>query len=217
MTINESETYRHWNYGNNTIQDRNDSTALDCFFARRLFWLDLAAGSLVSDFENTLLLSEHQLVGKCECPVTCPELYAPVLVLSFSCFWSGLHGPTVCEDLLYVFLTYPVQSAEYWPPLGGCILLGSFLIDWHWMSSSSLPGMPSFIKSPDDQTGISGGVASFVCQAVGDPKPRITWMKKGKKVSSQRFEVHGLLMYFIYLIWQKLCTPDFSYIANPHP
>ena len=50
-------------------------------------------------------------------------------------------------------------------------------------------GMPSFIKSPDDQTGISGGVASFVCQAVGEPKPRITWMKKGKKVSSQRFEV----------------------------
>nr|XP_046156359.1 receptor-type tyrosine-protein phosphatase F-like isoform X12 [Oncorhynchus gorbuscha] len=49
--------------------------------------------------------------------------------------------------------------------------------------------MPNFIKSPDDQTGISGGVASFVCQAVGDPKPRITWMKKGKKVSSQRFEV----------------------------
>ncbi|XP_038572803.1 protein tyrosine phosphatase receptor type Fa isoform X8 [Micropterus salmoides] len=49
--------------------------------------------------------------------------------------------------------------------------------------------MPNFIKSPDDQTGISGGVASFVCQAVGEPKPRITWMKKGKKVSSQRFEV----------------------------
>lgn len=49
--------------------------------------------------------------------------------------------------------------------------------------------MPNFVKSPDDQTGISGGVASFVCQAVGEPKPRITWMKKGKKVSSQRFEV----------------------------
>ncbi|XP_026112414.1 receptor-type tyrosine-protein phosphatase F-like isoform X9 [Carassius auratus] len=48
---------------------------------------------------------------------------------------------------------------------------------------------PSFIKTPEDQTGISGGVASFVCQAVGEPKPRITWMKKGKKVSSQRFEV----------------------------
>uniref|UniRef100_A0A8C9RRP1 Receptor-type tyrosine-protein phosphatase F n=1 Tax=Scleropages formosus TaxID=113540 RepID=A0A8C9RRP1_SCLFO len=60
------------------------------------------------------------------------------------------------------------------------------------MNSFPLPsfsGLPSFIKSPEDQTGISGGVASFVCQAVGEPKPRITWMKKGKKVSSQRFEV----------------------------
>ncbi|XP_029905095.1 protein tyrosine phosphatase receptor type Fa isoform X2 [Myripristis murdjan] len=54
---------------------------------------------------------------------------------------------------------------------------------------SHTESMPSFIKSPDDQIGISGGVASFVCQAVGEPKPRITWMKKGKKVSSQRFEV----------------------------
>ncbi|XP_057564134.1 receptor-type tyrosine-protein phosphatase F isoform X5 [Hippopotamus amphibius kiboko] len=48
---------------------------------------------------------------------------------------------------------------------------------------------PVFIKVPEDQTGLSGGVASFVCQASGEPKPRITWMKKGKKVSSQRFEV----------------------------
>lgn len=53
----------------------------------------------------------------------------------------------------------------------------------------ALSGLPSFVKSPEDQTGISGGVASFVCQATGEPKPRITWMKKGKKVSSQRFEV----------------------------
>ncbi|XP_070797525.1 receptor-type tyrosine-protein phosphatase F isoform X2 [Pituophis catenifer annectens] len=45
------------------------------------------------------------------------------------------------------------------------------------------------MKTPEDQIGISGGVASFVCQATGEPKPRITWMKKGKKVSSQRFEV----------------------------
>ncbi|XP_078264468.1 protein tyrosine phosphatase receptor type Fa isoform X18 [Rhinoraja longicauda] len=47
----------------------------------------------------------------------------------------------------------------------------------------------TFTRIPVDQIGISGGVASFVCQAVGEPKPRITWMKKGKKVSSQRFEV----------------------------
>ncbi|KAL4608298.1 receptor-type tyrosine-protein phosphatase F isoform X3 [Arapaima gigas] len=55
--------------------------------------------------------------------------------------------------------------------------------------TSRADSLPSFIKTPEDQTGISGGVASFVCQAVGEPKPRITWMKKGKKVSSQRFEV----------------------------
>ncbi|XP_033869463.1 receptor-type tyrosine-protein phosphatase F-like isoform X10 [Acipenser ruthenus] len=55
--------------------------------------------------------------------------------------------------------------------------------------SSVADSMPSFVKTPEDQIGISGGVASFVCLATGEPKPRITWMKKGKKVSSQRFEV----------------------------
>ncbi|XP_070817129.1 protein tyrosine phosphatase receptor type Fa isoform X2 [Chaetodon trifascialis] len=64
-----------------------------------------------------------------------------------------------------------------------------FLLLARLVLPSHTESMPSFIKSPDDQTGISGGVASFVCQAVGEPKPRITWMKKGKKVSSQRFEV----------------------------
>ncbi|XP_020484708.1 receptor-type tyrosine-protein phosphatase F isoform X12 [Labrus bergylta] len=65
-----------------------------------------------------------------------------------------------------------------------------FLLLLSCMVCSSLAdSVPSFVKSPEDQTGISGGVASFVCQATGEPKPRITWMKKGKKVSSQRFEV----------------------------
>lgn len=50
-----------------------------------------------------------------------------------------------------------------------------------------------FIKKPVDQIGVSGGVASFVCQATGDPKPRVTWNKKGKKVNSQRFEVRDVL------------------------
>ncbi|XP_077955584.1 receptor-type tyrosine-protein phosphatase F isoform X10 [Gasterosteus aculeatus] len=54
--------------------------------------------------------------------------------------------------------------------------------------SSKAESVPSFVISPEDQTGISGGVASFVCQATGEPKPRITWRKKGKRVSSQRFE-----------------------------
>uniref|UniRef100_A0A673AFM2 Receptor-type tyrosine-protein phosphatase delta n=1 Tax=Sphaeramia orbicularis TaxID=375764 RepID=A0A673AFM2_9TELE len=48
---------------------------------------------------------------------------------------------------------------------------------------------PRFTRTPEDQTGVQGGVASFVCQASGDPQPKIVWNKKGKKVSSQRFEV----------------------------
>ncbi|CAL8367516.1 unnamed protein product [Boreogadus saida] len=47
---------------------------------------------------------------------------------------------------------------------------------------------PRFTKTPTDQIGVSGGVASFVCQASGDPKPQVVWNKKGKKVNSQRIE-----------------------------
>lgn len=50
---------------------------------------------------------------------------------------------------------------------------------------------PRFTRTPEDQTGVQGGVSSFVCQATGDPQPKIVWNKKGKKVSNQRFEVHG--------------------------
>nr|XP_023685337.1 receptor-type tyrosine-protein phosphatase delta-like isoform X27 [Paramormyrops kingsleyae] len=48
---------------------------------------------------------------------------------------------------------------------------------------------PKFLRTPTDQTGVQGGVASFICQATGDPTPKIVWNKKGKKVSNQRFEV----------------------------
>ncbi|XP_026169361.1 receptor-type tyrosine-protein phosphatase S isoform X8 [Mastacembelus armatus] len=47
---------------------------------------------------------------------------------------------------------------------------------------------PKFTKIPTDQIGVSGGVASFVCQATGSPKPVVYWNKKGKKVNSQRIE-----------------------------
>ncbi|XP_063311679.1 receptor-type tyrosine-protein phosphatase S isoform X8 [Pelobates fuscus] len=53
---------------------------------------------------------------------------------------------------------------------------------------STTGGYLQFIKKPTNEIGVSGGVASFVCQAAGDPKPRVTWNKKGKKVNSQRFE-----------------------------
>ncbi|XP_041942482.1 receptor-type tyrosine-protein phosphatase delta-like isoform X6 [Alosa sapidissima] len=48
---------------------------------------------------------------------------------------------------------------------------------------------PKFSRTPTDEIGVQGGAASFVCQATGDPQPRIVWSKKGKKVSNQRFEV----------------------------
>ncbi|XP_040178423.1 receptor-type tyrosine-protein phosphatase S isoform X12 [Rana temporaria] len=58
----------------------------------------------------------------------------------------------------------------------------------HVLSGLRADGFPEFIKKPTDEIGVSGGVASFVCQATGEPKPRVTWNKRGKKVNSQRFE-----------------------------
>ncbi|XP_032902536.1 receptor-type tyrosine-protein phosphatase S-like isoform X31 [Amblyraja radiata] len=57
------------------------------------------------------------------------------------------------------------------------------------VSDTMIEAPPRFMKVPSDQIGVSGGVASFICQATGSPKPRVTWNKKGKRVSSQRFEV----------------------------
>uniref|UniRef100_A0A673CFU5 protein-tyrosine-phosphatase n=1 Tax=Sphaeramia orbicularis TaxID=375764 RepID=A0A673CFU5_9TELE len=63
-----------------------------------------------------------------------------------------------------------------------CLYLLPYLFHVHF----SAP--PRFTKVPVDQIGVSGGVVSFVCQAAGDPKPRVSWNKKGKKVNSQRIE-----------------------------
>ncbi|XP_061551157.1 receptor-type tyrosine-protein phosphatase S-like isoform X5 [Phycodurus eques] len=61
------------------------------------------------------------------------------------------------------------------------------LINVNNLSAASAP--PKFTKIPTDHIGVSGGVASFVCQATGNPKPVVYWNKKGKKVNSQRIEV----------------------------
>ncbi|XP_057627404.1 receptor-type tyrosine-protein phosphatase S isoform X7 [Chionomys nivalis] len=78
--------------------------------------------------------------------------------------------------------------ASTWTPSVASVVgpLGLFLILLTRGCTAEEP--PRFIKEPKDQIGVSGGVASFVCQATGDPKPRVTWNKKGKKVNSQRFE-----------------------------
>ncbi|XP_045885526.1 receptor-type tyrosine-protein phosphatase delta-like [Micropterus dolomieu] len=55
--------------------------------------------------------------------------------------------------------------------------------------SIDTPQTPRFTRTPEDQTGVEGGVASFVCQATGNPQPNIVWNKKGKKVSKHRYEI----------------------------
>ncbi|XP_069386318.1 protein tyrosine phosphatase receptor type Db isoform X9 [Paralichthys olivaceus] len=74
--------------------------------------------------------------------------------------------------------TYPMMHSA-----SPGLLLLSFLL----LADADSP--PRFTRTPEDQTGVQGGVASFVCQASGDPQPKIVWNKKGKKVSNQRFEV----------------------------
>ncbi|XP_054607577.2 protein tyrosine phosphatase receptor type Db isoform X18 [Nothobranchius furzeri] len=64
---------------------------------------------------------------------------------------------------------------------------GLLLLSFLFLADADSP--PKFTRIPENQTGVQGGVASFVCQASGDPQPKIVWNKKGKKVSNQRFEV----------------------------
>ncbi|XP_030258681.1 receptor-type tyrosine-protein phosphatase S isoform X1 [Sparus aurata] len=71
-----------------------------------------------------------------------------------------------------------------------CLLLPLIILLTSPLSSvCGGPAPPKFTKIPTDQIGVSGGVASFVCQASGSPKPVVYWNKKGKKVNSQRIEV----------------------------
>nr|XP_019964249.1 PREDICTED: receptor-type tyrosine-protein phosphatase S-like isoform X2 [Paralichthys olivaceus] len=70
-----------------------------------------------------------------------------------------------------------------------CMLLLLMILITSPLSSVCGPlAPPKFTKIPTDQIGVSGGVASFVCQASGNPKPAVYWNKKGKKVNSQRIE-----------------------------
>ncbi|XP_054604839.2 receptor-type tyrosine-protein phosphatase delta isoform X31 [Nothobranchius furzeri] len=69
------------------------------------------------------------------------------------------------------------------------LLLPLLLIQGLLLHLADADSPPKFLRTPNDQTGVQGGVASFICQATGDPRPKIVWNKKGKKVSNQRFEV----------------------------
>ncbi|XP_070304873.1 receptor-type tyrosine-protein phosphatase S-like isoform X2 [Salvelinus sp. IW2-2015] len=84
------------------------------------------------------------------------------------------------------------QSRVPRPGYGLCLyppfLLPLLLVLTSLPNLSDALAAPKFTKIPGDQIGVSGGVASFVCQASGDPKPMVNWNKKGKKVNSQRIE-----------------------------
>ncbi|CAL8385298.1 unnamed protein product, partial [Arctogadus glacialis] len=72
-------------------------------------------------------------------------------------------------------------------PVPKVLLLSLLLALLMHLTNAESP--PKFLRTPNDQTGVQGGVASFICQATGEPRPKIVWNKKGKKVSNQRFEV----------------------------
>ncbi|XP_053094012.1 receptor-type tyrosine-protein phosphatase S isoform X8 [Pangasianodon hypophthalmus] len=73
------------------------------------------------------------------------------------------------------------------PNMAALLCLSSLLLS-PLLGGSLALSPPRFTKVPVDMIGVSGGVVSFVCQATGDPKPRVTWNKKGKRVNSQRIE-----------------------------
>lgn len=51
---------------------------------------------------------------------------------------------------------------------------------------------PRIENAPHDQVVLTGGVASFVCTAVGNPKPQLEWRKNGKRVTTQRYTVQEM-------------------------
>nr|XP_055073668.1 receptor-type tyrosine-protein phosphatase S isoform X10 [Misgurnus anguillicaudatus] len=80
-----------------------------------------------------------------------------------------------------------MMPAGHLPYLPTLLSLSALLLSPLLTGSLAL-SPPRFTKVPVDMIGVSGGVVSFVCQATGDPKPRVTWNKKGKRVNSQRIE-----------------------------
>ncbi|XP_033959923.1 receptor-type tyrosine-protein phosphatase S-like isoform X2 [Pseudochaenichthys georgianus] len=82
----------------------------------------------------------------------------------------------------------PILGLRSSPSPLGLLLPFIILLTGPLSSLCGEPASPKFTKMPTDQIGVSGGVASFVCQASGSPKPVVYWNKKGKKVNSQRIE-----------------------------
>lgn len=66
-----------------------------------------------------------------------------------------------------------------------------FVTEWFFRPTSA-EDPPRIEEYPHDQTVASGGIASFVCTAVGNPKPQIEWRRNGKRVTTQRYAVQDM-------------------------
>ncbi|XP_076353516.1 tyrosine-protein phosphatase Lar-like isoform X3 [Tachypleus tridentatus] len=51
---------------------------------------------------------------------------------------------------------------------------------------------PKIERAPHNQTVISGGVASFTCTVLGNPKPVIEWRKNGRRLVTARYAVQDM-------------------------
>uniref|UniRef100_T1JHT9 Ig-like domain-containing protein n=1 Tax=Strigamia maritima TaxID=126957 RepID=T1JHT9_STRMM len=89
------------------------------------------------------------------------------------------------------FYSYQFNHPDVWRsvlcavwPLASCVCRGTL---WDAVAMDKDP--PEILIRPQDQTVATGGIVSFFCSAIGNPKPQIEWRKNGKRVSNVRYMV----------------------------
>ncbi|MGH0153032.1 UNVERIFIED_CONTAM: hypothetical protein FKN15_022758 [Acipenser sinensis] len=163
--------------------------------------LTLARPGSLLDNQTPVMGVLSTCFGISVCLLTCSEM-AVVLALFGGCGYTSLkYHSADCQHVLFeanptlhrgALAVRPGQRSppsmlpHHSPGMPALILLVALLS--LLLIGCDSQSAPRFTKVPVDQIGVSGGVASFVCQATGEPKPRVTWNKKGKKVNSQRIE-----------------------------
>lgn len=66
--------------------------------------------------------------------------------------------PCICEGLIFIFF-FPSPCYLFVAP-------------------------PSFVEWPESLTRPRAGTARFACQAEGNPAPKISWLKNGRRIHS---------------------------------
>uniref|UniRef100_H2YZU5 protein-tyrosine-phosphatase n=1 Tax=Ciona savignyi TaxID=51511 RepID=H2YZU5_CIOSA len=71
------------------------------------------------------------------------------------------------------------------------ILLQTLL--FHLMTSTANPRSstvaPVITNAPESQTGVAKGTLALICNATGNPRPRIDWRKDNKEISKNRYRI----------------------------